>query len=420
MDATAPIIRGFTARLYPTREQADRLNRWVGSLRFVWNKLLAEQQAEYATAGKFLWRQQLQARVIAMKREPETEWLADLPAHALLQVAADMDGALRRMVKGRKSGLKVGFPRFKKKLVNEAGIYCVNQRTAASEDFRSVALPKLGPVKARGWRRLGGRLLGARVWRDAGDRWMLSAQVECQRPAFVEPAVPMASVDLGIKALATIYDGQSIVTVHSRRPLKKMLRRLRRMERCKSRRRKDSARRRAQCQRIGVLHRKIRLQRTDAIHQITHQLTAKAGVLKVEDLNVSAMQRGRHSRQIADVGFGQFLRAIAYKCDWRGRELVKVDRWFPSSQACSGCGQLHRKMRLGLPTLHCDCGLILDRDANAAINLFWYGEERRNRGSRPSTGAESGDHGFAQVPLDEAPIFADASSDGCGSKQFRL
>lgn len=408
MSTGGSIIRGFTARLYPSSQQQERLDRWVGSLRFVWNRLLAEQQVEYAATGKFLWRAELQARVVEMKRQPETNWLSDLPAHALLHLAASMDSAFRRMISARKTGRAVGFPRFKKKFVNEPSIYCVNQRTTLSECGRSIAIPKLGATKVRGWRNLDGRLIGARVWRDAGNRWMISAQVECRRPAFVEPVMAVIGVDLGIKALATVYDGQSLVTVHNRRPLKKMLRRLRRMERCKSRRHKGSARRRAQARRIGCLHRKIRFQRADAIHQITHLLTAKAGVLKVEDLNVCAMQRGRHSRQIADVGFGQFLHAIAYKADWRGRELVKVDRWFPSSQVCSGCGQLHREMKRGLPTLRCDCGITLARDANAAINLFWYGEERRNRGSRPSTRAETGDHGLAQMPVVEVRIDAAA------------
>jgi putative transposase len=371
----------------------------------------AEIEALRST-GKYLWRPELQALAIAMKRDPETAWLAEVPAHAVLEIAARMDKTLRKMLRDRKAGrfagmkphkdgLPHGFPVLKKKFVNEAGIYAVNQQTEPAADYRSVKLPKLGSVRIRGWRNLPGRLVGAMIKRDVGERWMLSVQVETEIPESAEPLVERVGIDLGIRRLATIYDGHDLVEVENRRPLRKLTRRLRRFERSKSRRRKGSARRRAMARRIGLLHRKIRFQRSDALHQLSHLLTIKAGVLVIEDLNVKGMQRGRYSRQIGDVGLGTFLRLVSYKAEWRGRQVIKADRFFPSSQTCSGCGLLHKEMKRGLLTLRCECGTVLNRDGNAAINLYWYGGERRNWSARRPTRGDSGDQGFGPVPLAE-------------------
>ena len=127
------IVRGWQAQLYPTSEQSHRLNQWAGGLRFLWNRLLDREKAEYEATGKFLWKKQLQPIAVTMKRQPETAWLADLPAHAVLDTAARMDAALRRVVKERKAGRECGFPRVKKKFVNESGIYCVGQATEIAD-----------------------------------------------------------------------------------------------------------------------------------------------------------------------------------------------------------------------------------------------------------------------------------------------
>ena len=117
------------------------------------------EKAEYDANGKFIWKRELQKLAVAMKREPGREFLADLPAHAVLKVVADLDGALRKMVRDRKAGRECGFPKSKKRFVREAGIYCVNQNTEIGE--RSVKLPKLGAVRMRGGCGPEGRLLGA-------------------------------------------------------------------------------------------------------------------------------------------------------------------------------------------------------------------------------------------------------------------
>jgi putative transposase len=248
------IVQGFTARLYPTKDQALRLNQWAGSLRFLWNRLLDAETAEYAATGKFLWKKQLQPIAVGMKRQPGLEWLADLPAHAVLDTSARMDGALRRMVSERKAGRECGFPKAKKKFVNEAGIYCVGQASEVRD--REVTLPKLGKVKMRGGTIPEGRLLAARVSRD-GARWMLSAQFESARPAPLEPTDTAVAIDLGVATLMTAFDGSGFDEVMAPKHLRKAQKRLRRLQRSLSCRKKGSARRRAQARRVGVMQKAI-------------------------------------------------------------------------------------------------------------------------------------------------------------------
>ena len=154
------IVCGWQARFYPTLEWAARLNGWAGSLRFLRNWLLAAEKAEYAATKQFLWRRELQPLAVAIKREPGLEWLADLPAHAVLDCVTRLDGALRRMVSGRRAGRKCGFPKAKKKFVRKAGIYCVVQ--ASTVDGQQAVLPKLGRVALSG-----GDVPQGRIWLSA-------------------------------------------------------------------------------------------------------------------------------------------------------------------------------------------------------------------------------------------------------------
>ena len=298
------------------REQSHRLNQWAGGLRFLWNRLLDREKAEYEATGKFLWKKQLQPIAVTMKRQPETAWLADLPAHAVLDTAARMDAALRRMVKERKAGRECGFPRVKKKFVNESGIYCVGQATEIAD--REAHIPKIGAIRLRGGDIPEGRLLSARIWRD-GNRWMISAQFECNRPDPLPPSGVTIGVDLGVATLITAFDGSAFEEIAAPKHLRKAQKRLRRAQRALSRRRKGSARCRTQARRVGTIHRKVRERRKDLLHQISHRLTAKAGVLKFETLNVKGMGRNRHlALSVADAGMSRLVTLCDYKAIGEG------------------------------------------------------------------------------------------------------
>lgn len=396
--------RGWTARLYPTRAQEARLNQWTGGLRFVWNKLLAAEMAEYQATGKFLWVKGEQPLAVAMKRQPGLEWLGDLPSHSVLAVCRQLDGALRKMVNGRKAGRRCGFPRFRKKFVREPSIFMVGRLTRLAKD--SARLSKLGRIKLSGGVLPEGRVISARIWRD-GHRWMLSAQLECQAPKSLPVSGRIVAIDLGLRRLATIFDGESFEHVAAPRPLRKRRRRLVKAQRIFARRQKGSNRRRAQALRVAALHRKVRHYRQNFLHQFSHRLIANAGVVKVEDLNVRGIARGFLAKSAADAALGTLLRFISYKAEWRGRRLEKIGRFFPSSQTCSQCGRIHPEMKdLGRRVLHCECGLAMDRDENAARNIFYRqeGGNGADLGSDPGgvVRVEAGCQGCGPVLADEA------------------
>ena len=319
-----------------------------------------------------------------------------------------MDGALRRMVNERKAGRKCGFPKVRKKFINEAGIYCVGQATEIRDG--NATLPKLGLVHLSGGDVPGGRLLAARVWRD-GDRWMLSAQFECADPAPLPETDTVVGVDLGVSTLVTAFDGTDFDEWTAPKHLRKAQKRLRRAQRALSRRKKGSARRRAQARRVGVIHRKVRERRKDLLHQISHRLTAKAGVLKVETLNVRGMPRNRHlALSVADAGMPRLVTYCRYKADWRGRQIEDIDRcWFPGSQTCCMCGTIHPEMNMKKgfrDMMVCECGNRMDRDRNAAVNHYRCRKECENRSGDAPTRVEIGVQGCAPVPVVEARMLA--------------
>jgi putative transposase len=400
--SAVPITRGWKARLYPNAAQRRSLDLWGNHARGIWNRLLGAVVRQYEADGTFLWKTDLQKIVVAWKGEPDTAWMAELPAHAALDVCARLDKALKRMLSERKAGRQCGFPRFKKKRWGEGSVYFVNQATRLAPDGRTAKLPKLGTMRMRGGKVPIGRLLGSRAVRD-GDKWMLAAQVECVRPASLPSTGARIGIDAGLRNLVTTFDGESFDQVVAPRPLRKALRRLRKAQRRLSRRQKTSARRRAQVKRVASLHRVVRCRRLDHLHKVSHRLTAKADAIVVETLDVRGITRTKRlGRLAADAAIGTLLQFVSYKADWRGRTLIEASATFPSTSMCCRCGTMN-DMPLGKRLMSCGCGNRMDRDDNAAVNLYWYPEEPGNRTRKGATRGETGDQvaGFGLLP---APV----------------
>jgi putative transposase len=311
------ITCGWVGKLSPARQQTARFNQWIGGLRFVSNRVLDAEKAEYDATKKFLWLKGTQPIAVAMKRQPGLEWRADLPAHAVLDVCRQLAAALRTMVRPRKAGRDWGFPKRKKKFVNEPSIYLVGQATTFGDGW--VKLPKLGRIKVSGGKLPEGKPLAARVWRDGGDRWMISAQFHGAQPDPLPASNRMVAIDLGVRRLATVFEGEAFEPVDAPRPRRRAAKRLRQAQRRQWRRRNGSARRRVAARRVAVLHRKVREARKDFLHQLSHRLTTKAGVVKVEDLNVRAIARGFLAKSAADAGLGG-----AARLHWRQGRVARA------------------------------------------------------------------------------------------------
>jgi putative transposase len=223
----------------------------------------------------------------------------------------------------------------------------------------------------------GVKILSATVSEQAG-RWFVSLQVETDSPKPAASDKPMAGVDLGVKALATVSDGAVFANPQA---LKRNLQKVKRLQRAVSRKVKGSANRRKAVQQLARAHWRVANIRRDALHQATTTLAKTKSVIVLEDLNVSGMLKNHKlARVISDVGFGEFRRQLEYKTEWYGGQVLVADRFFPSSKMCSQCQSVKTELALSERVFKCDvCGFACCRDLNAALNLA------RLAGSSPDT-----------------------------------
>ncbi|MDQ1027102.1 putative transposase [Streptomyces umbrinus] len=290
--------------------------------------------------------------------------------------------------RGKRKGRAVGMPRFKSKRKARLACRFTTGTIRVEAGGRHVTLPRLGPVRVHEptvkllthVQAGTARILSATVRHERG-RWFVSFQTEVKRD-LVRVARPdiAVGIDLGIKTLAVMADSSGeIREVANPRHLSAALVELRRASRLVSRRRgpdkrtgqKPSRRwEKANAARNRVHHRVANL-REDALHKLTSAVAAEYGTVVVEDLNVTGMVKNRRlARHIADAGFGEIRRQLGYKAKRNGCRTVAANRWFPSSKTCSGCGVVKAKLPLHIRTFECDaCGLVIERDANAALNL---------------------------------------------------
>jgi putative transposase len=269
---------------------------------------------------------------------------------------------------------KCGYPIFKSKSKGR-GSFRLDCPVYVYE--KAVQLPKIGTIQLKEKDYIPTskvKVLSATVSEQAG-RWFVSVQVEEEVTDPVPASGKAIGVDLGIKTLASVSDGRAI---ENPKALRKSLKKLKRLSRCHSRKVKGSANRKKATHKLARLHARIANIRKDALHQATSLLIAKTKpenerpqCVVIEDLNVKGMLKNRKmSRAIADVGMYEFRRQLTYKAEYAGSSINVVSRWYPSSKTCSSCGWVDEDQTLNDRTFICEeCGIVLDRDLNAALNL---------------------------------------------------
>lgn len=420
---TITVTQAYRFALDPTPVQVRDLERHAGAARFAYNWALAAVRANLAQRAAehsyglgddeltpaLGWSLPALRRVWNQAKGEAAPWWAECSKESY---NTGLDGVARALKNfsdsrsGRRQGRRAGFPRFKARRRATPAVRFTTGAIRVESDRKHITLPRLGAIKTQeSTRKLARRLeartarvLSATVRREAG-RWFCAFTVEVQRAAS-RPASPgaVAGVDLGISTLAVLSDG---TRVPNPRYLNKALRQLRSASRTLSRRagpdrrtgQFPSARWQNARHEVARLHTRVANLRKDALHKLTTRLAAEYGTVVVEDLNVSGMLRNRRlARHIADAGFGEIKRQLSYKTTWNGGQFAVADRWFPSSKTCSACGAVKPKLPLQVRTFACgQCGLVLDRDLNAAINLKQYvarsGWETPNgRGADQKTG----------------------------------
>ena len=278
--------------------------------------------------------------------------------------------------KGARKGRKVGFPKFKaKSKAAQRFAYTTGAFGLIQGDPKALRLPKVGRVHCMEnvAERVGdARVLRMTVSRRAG-RWYASLTVERDTPVAVcAPKGGAVGVDLGVKTLATLSDG---TVIENPRCLAASERRLKRAQKALSRKTRGSNRRAKARAKVARLHAHVANQRLDAMHKATTWLASTFSEICIEDLNAAGMVKNhRLTKAIMDASFGEFRRQLEYKTARTGAALRVIDRWYPSSKTCSACGTVKAKLSLSERVYHCDaCGLSIDRDLNAAINIMVAG-----------------------------------------------
>jgi len=368
------VNQAFRFELAPNKDQRKALAQHVGAARFAYNWGLEMALKAREEGRKLPSAPELHKAWNVWKRE-NAPWWTEVSKCAPQEAFRDLERALRNWQKR-----KGRFPRFKrKKLAPDNGA----RFTGAIKVFsRQVQLPRIGLVKTkeRADKLVGliqakkARILSATISREA-DRFYVSLTCEVERPdpkpKEVRSEDDVVGVDLGLSSFATLSDGPPI---DAPKPLAKKLKLLKRRSKQLSRKEKGSNNSKKAALALARLHRKVKNLRRDFLHKQTTWLARTKPAIVVEDLSARGLSRGPLSRSVADVGWGTFLRMLEYKAKWYGATLIVAPRSFPSTRLCSRCGHLHGKMPLSQRVFRCAaCGLEMDRDLNAALNLKAYG-----------------------------------------------
>jgi putative transposase len=291
-----------------------------------------------------------------------------------------------------------------------------------------VTLPRLGTIRTHeSTRKLARRLesgtariLSATVSRTA-QRWHVSFTVEAERDVPQRYAWPgsVIGLDLGVKTLLIGADhAGKIISVSGPKALRSSLRKLRHASRVHARKAKSSANRRKATDRLARIHARIANVRADALHKATSDLASRYETVVAEDLNVTGMLANRKlARAVSDQGFGATRRMLSYKTAWKGGRLIVADRWYPSSKTCSACGWRKPSLTLKERMFACEaCGLVLDRDQNAARNLLGLAASGADSGN--ACGGTIGPRPSRHVPVKQEPGTADADQTGTAAGQL--
>jgi len=390
------IQRAYKTELDLNDRQIAACKRHAGAARWAYNWGLARKQEDFRTIGASPSAIDLHRELNALK-QTTLPWMYEVSKCAPQEALRNLDSAFThfyRRVQLKQQGKlrgKVGYPQRKTKKRGLGSFRLTGSIIVFSD---AIQLPRLGRLrlKERGYVPTTAKILSAPVSEQA-EHWYVSVLVE-QEHVVPANSGPTVGVDLGVKTLATLSDG---ATEPNPRHLRTCLKKLKRLQRAVSRKQKGSGNRRKAVRKVAILHRTVANQRANTLHQLTSRLAKTKAVVMVEDLNVAGMLKNHHLAQaISDVGFGEFRRQLTYKASWYGCRVIVASRWEPSSKTCSGCGWEDEDLSLADRVFRCEqCGQVLDRDLNSAINL----EKLAGSSSDSHNACGEGSAGLGQVAL---------------------
>ena len=378
--------------LLPNNKQKTKLFQYANTARFAYNWALSREQENYKNGGNFISDGDLRKEFTQLKRTEECYWLNEIDCDVPKQAIKDACNAYKRFFKGYSK-----FPKFKSRKYSTPSFYQDNikikftdthvklmlisgkgkARTKRSRIFCNVKLAEHGRIPADY------KYANPRIKYD-GINWYITVGIEYE-DAINIPSNEGIGIDLGIKDLAICSDGNKYQNINKTQKVKKLEKKKRRLQRSISRRYEKNKKGASYCKTINIIksekkllklnHRLTNI-RQNYLHQITSEIIKREpSFICIEDLNVNGMMKNKHlSKAVQQQGFYEFRRQIEYKSDWNNIHVIIADRFFPSSKLCSCCGNIKKDLKLSDRIYQCECGNVIDRDYQAALNLKRYGE----------------------------------------------
>ena len=383
------MIKSMKVMLIPNNKQRTKLFKYADTARFAYNWAIAREKENYKQGGKFISDNNLRKEFTQLKKTDEYEWLNEISNNVTKQAIKDACNAYKRFFKGI-----CKYPRFKSKRICKPSFY----QDTAKIQFTSTHVKVEGFSSSRkknkqrlNWIKLAEKdriptnvkYYNPRITFD-GLNWWISVSIEY--PDIIEEnSNEGIGIDLGIKDLAICSDGNTYKNINKTQKIKKLEKRKRRLQRSISRKYEKNKKEVSYCKTRNIIkgekgllklnHRLTNI-RTNYIHQTTSEIIKREpSFIVLEDLNVSGMMKNRHlSKAIQQQKLHEFRKQITHKSEWNGIKVIIADRFFPSSKMCSCCGNIKKDLKLSDRIYRCECGNVIDRDYQAALNLKRYGE----------------------------------------------
>ena len=384
------MIKTVRVMLIPNNKQKTKLFQYADMARFAYNWALEQEQQNYKNGGKFLSDMDLRKEFTKMKEMQEYTWLNDVSNNVAKQAIKDACNAYKRFFKGLAK-----FPKFKSKKKSTPSFYQDNVRIQFSETHVKVekftASKKKNKQKLN-WIRLaeqgrvpiGCKYSNPRIKFD-GLNWWITVGIEYPDPVAIVSENEGVGIDLGIKDLAICSDGNKYKNINKSNSIKNLEKKKRRLQRSISRSYEKNKKGKEYCKTNNVikkeklllkLYHRLTNIRQNYLHQTTSEIIKREpSFICIEDLNVSGMMKNRHlAKAVQEQCFYEFRRQIEYKSAWNNIPVIVADRFFPSSKLCSCCGTIKKDLKLSDRIYKCECGNVINRDYQAALNLKRYGE----------------------------------------------
>lgn len=362
------MFKSFKYRLYPNKTQEIQIQKTFGCCRFVYNQTLAYRKNLYEAEKKSINKIGCNNYVnLVLKKE--YEWLKEVDKFALTNSVYNMDSAYQKFFKEHS-----GYPKFKSKKNNHKSYSTNSTNNNIEVDFEKnrIKLPKLKWVKAKVHRVFVGIIKSATLSQTPSGKYFISILVNCENFQMKSTGA-MVGIDLGIKDLVITSDGEKF---ENSKTLYKYEKKLVKEQRKLAKKTKGSNNRNKQRIKVARLYEKITNIRVDNLHKISHKLIQENQLIVSEDLKISNMVKNHNlAKSISDCSWYELTRQLQYKVHWNGRQYIKIDTYFPSSQTCSVCGYINKETKdLSVRERTCPCcNTRHDRDINAAINILYEG-----------------------------------------------